>query len=585
MNIKSLKFKAMMGCSSIIIISGLAISFASQQGGLKGMHALQENLMNEKLSGTILAAEQYVENVYGALELEDGELVSSKQELEVKGHHEYVDRVKEDLGMAASLFIKTKDGGYMSISSNVITSEGKRGEGTVLPKDGEAHNALEKNETFVGRISILGEPHYAAYKPIFDKNNQEIGAMSVAMPLVESNKLIEESSGNLIKRNLLVLLAILSLTTLAILLAIRSLMKSLNILSGEITRVSNCDLSKNKDEEFLKIAQSNNELGQIAQEINKLRENLLILISQIFSDSGKLANTAQDLSSISEEVAASSEELSSAIEGIAESASTQALDTESASVSTKLISELMSKSNSELCSLKESFGSIEAEREEGENTLTELTKKTKLAEDAVKDAVDSVSETLSYTDKIEEASLMISDIASQTNLLALNASIEAARAGESGRGFAVVAEEIRKLAEESNAFSSEINTIINSLKKVSKETVASMDNVTLVMNEQSSGVNKTGNNFKFISESIKNSSDKFEELEQIEKEITSKVSNLEDIVEELTAIAEGNATSTEESSASLQEQAITMGEVASASEELTQLSLNLKNAISKFNIE
>jgi methyl-accepting chemotaxis protein len=67
--------------------------------------------------------------------------------------------------------------------------------------------------------------------------------------------------------------------------------------------------------------------------------------------------------------------------------------------------------------------------------------------------------------RVENVSATIESIAYKTNMLALNATIEAARAGEAGRAFAVVAAEVKKLAHDTRAATSEIAATVASLTR------------------------------------------------------------------------------------------------------------------------
>jgi len=67
--------------------------------------------------------------------------------------------------------------------------------------------------------------------------------------------------------------------------------------------------------------------------------------------------------------------------------------------------------------------------------------------------------------RVQNVSSSIEAIANKTNMLALNATIEAARAGEAGRSFAVVAAEVKKLAHDTRAATSEIAGTIDSLTR------------------------------------------------------------------------------------------------------------------------
>lgn len=176
----------------------------------------------------------------------------------------------------------------------------------------------------------------------------------------------------------------------------------------------------------------------------------------------------------------------------------------------------------------------------------------------VKDTMDAATMTVDdLQESLEKVNALlngISDIAAQTNLLALNASIEAARAGEHGKGFAVVAEEVRKLAEQSDAITKEINTVTTMLFKKSGLTqTKAHDGKDAIVTVQDK-LNALENSFSIILHKFTHSVKVLHQNAASLHDASTEVSQTKDQMEHITQISEENNAATQEIVATLTEE-------------------------------
>ncbi|HZD26277.1 MAG TPA: methyl-accepting chemotaxis protein [Alphaproteobacteria bacterium] len=95
-------------------------------------------------------------------------------------------------------------------------------------------------------------------------------------------------------------------------------------------------------------------------------------------------------------------------------------------------------------------------------------------------------------DRVAKVAANIDAIAKQTNLLALNATIEAARAGDAGRGFAVVAGEVKNLAGQTSAATTEIDAMLGELTQRTREIMRDIGEGVGKAQEVGEGANAIG---------------------------------------------------------------------------------------------
>lgn len=368
---------------------------------------------------------------------------------------------------------------------------------------------------------------------------------------------------------------------IAILLA-RTISKPIVEYSKLLDRMSDYDFTFDENSKILRYLNRNDEIGQIGKSIATMQKNVVSLVKQISEISQQVASSSEELTATSQQTTMASEEIAKTIADISQGANDQANDTEKGAMSVEELGNLIESNKQAVKNLIMEIEEITRLKEEGLLIVKDLVDKTKSSGEATEGIRDVIINTNVSAEKIQAASQMIKSIAEQTNLLALNAAIEAARAGEAGRGFTVVAQEIRKLAEESNKFTEEIEAIIKDLAEKTNMAVATMEEARGLIKSQAESVEITHNKYIGIAASIEGMKKYIDAINESEKLMEQKKNDVIDILQNLSAISEENAAGTEEASASVEEQTAAMAEIANASEALAKLADEMQQSVIKF---
>ncbi|MBQ8326794.1 MAG: methyl-accepting chemotaxis protein [Lachnospiraceae bacterium] len=363
---------------------------------------------------------------------------------------------------------------------------------------------------------------------------------------------------------------------------VAKMLKPIGIISKILGKMSKLDFTDTI--EAAKVAKRKDEMGVILRAAGELRSELIKIIEDIKQQSEALFAASEHLNTSARETASTMEQVEKAVDDIANGASNQAEETQSATVDIITMGSMIEETADEVTALKTNADEMKKTSEDAQNMLNELIRendKTKVSIDEIYRQTNTTNESAL---KIKEATALISSIAEETNLLSLNASIEAARAGDQGRGFAVVASQIQKLAEQSSESALRIEEITNELINDSMLAVETMQVVKDNMDIQSDRMVKTDRMFETFNSGVIASIAGVDTIAVKTDGLDESRVRVVDLVQNLSAIAEENAASSEETSASVTQVSEIVVDISENATKLREISEKLEDLVKIFQI-
>ena len=398
----------------------------------------------------------------------------------------------------------------------------------------------------------------------------------VSQKVAENMEEVRKSVGVVITLAFFITVAALTGITFVISLSInnnvKSFKKSLDkIAQGNIA----VRVKQNRRDEFSQFGESiNGFLNNLQKTVQKLKD-----VSAVLAESGIALEEKANCTKGAADV------ISVALDGISKGAGEQAVDIENSSLQIVRMQENINEIIESVDRLSVTANDMDKKGDEANDIMILLSQSSEKTTEAFGKIAEQIRKTNDSVEKIQEAINLIASIADQTNLLSLNASIEAARAGEAGRGFAVVASEIQKLAEQTNSSAGIIDDIIVMLSNESLETVKSINEVIAMIDDQKEKVDETKMKFSSVSEGIDSTEQEMQGVLQQASTCSKAGEQMVDLMTNLSSIAEENAASTEQTTASMAELNNATVSLAETAQELKRLSNMLNEDLNYFRID
>ena len=557
-----------MTIGPVLILGLISVSFT-----LTMVKSAMTDEIQDALKGTAAATlAAYDQNAGDYIQASNGDIW--KGSYNISKSESLVDGIKENTGMDVTFFY----------GSQRIMTSAKDGNGDRLlgSPAGEViiENVLNKGGSYFSKnVSLNGTLNYGYFTPVYQNGSSTdiVGMVFVGTDKEQKNAVI---SHIMLTIGAAVCVVMIICAGAGIKMS-SAMSRSIRMSIGVVEKVAGGNLDVWVDDKLLN---RTDEIGDLSKVTIKLRDAMKTVIMDISANANALLNAGTDLKSVADKTNGTMEQVRSAVTMIVDNSREQARNSQSTTEHMKIMGENITETSGEVDMLDNNAASMQQSSEKASETLEKLRIINTDVERIINDVKEQTIRTNNSVQKIQDATSFISSIAEETNILSLNASIEAARAGESGRGFAVVAGQIKKLAEQSNTSSQEIDDTARILMEDSTKAVELMKQMQDIMVSQSASMEETQTVVAGVLAEIESSMKSIELIKTSTHKLEASRNKVVSAVDELSEIAQNNVEGTKKTHQETEEVADTFRQVSDSAEKLREIAGQLADSIDYFKI-